>query len=87
MKETGTTHWEIPNTGATNESGFTGLPGGWRSYPDGSFLSLRSYGYWWTSSDFNATLSWSRSLISNDVILHKDSYSMEYGFSVRCIKD
>ncbi|MCX6226599.1 MAG: fibrobacter succinogenes major paralogous domain-containing protein [Bacteroidia bacterium] len=49
MKETGTTHWLTPNTGATNESGFTGLPGGERRN-DGPFADMGSTGYWWCST-------------------------------------
>ena len=39
-KEVGTEHWETPNTGATNESGFTGLPGGWRDPTNGYFYEI-----------------------------------------------
>jgi len=48
MNESGTTHWETPNTEATNESGFTALPGGCR-YTDGSFYRIGSAGLWWGS--------------------------------------
>ena len=56
MKETGTTHWVSPNTGATNESGFTGLPGGYRYY-DGVFSNLGSVGVWWSSSEGNCYIT------------------------------
>ena len=47
MKEEGYKHWYEPNTGASNESGFTGLPGGYRYYSDGDFYDLGTAGYWW----------------------------------------
>ena len=49
MKETGTTHWNSPNTGATNESGFTALPGGRRDSSNGAFSNVGYYGYWWSA--------------------------------------
>src|SRR5664280_3844090 len=48
LKETGLAHWAYPNTGATNESGFTALPGGMR-FPQGS-VDIRQEGYWWAAS-------------------------------------
>jgi uncharacterized protein (TIGR02145 family) len=50
LKETGTKHWKNLNTGATNQSSFTGLPGGYRS-KNGIFESLGNSGYWWSSSE------------------------------------
>jgi uncharacterized protein (TIGR02145 family) len=50
LKEAGTTHWSDPNTGATNNSGFTGLPGGNRGAFNGTFSNINNIGYWWTSS-------------------------------------
>src|ERR1035437_1728963 len=50
MKETGTTHWTSPNTGATNSSGFTGLPEGLRT-DGGPFYDVGSYGGWWSSTE------------------------------------
>src|SRR5205085_6409714 len=47
MKETGITYWLSPNTSATNSSGFTGLPGGYRNPSDGSFYLISSNGIWW----------------------------------------
>src|SRR5574344_993327 len=50
LKETGTTHWNSPNTSATNETGFTALPGGSRGY-SGAFLNVCGYGYWWSATE------------------------------------
>ena len=58
MKETGTTHWNSPNTGATNESGFTGLPGGYRS-GGGYFSYVGNYGNWWSSTEMLVYHAWS----------------------------
>ena len=61
MKETGTSHWTSPNTGATNESGFTALPGGYRS-GDGAFDYIGGNGDWWSSTQSNANNAWGRGL-------------------------
>jgi uncharacterized protein (TIGR02145 family) len=53
MRESGTSHWASPNQGATNESGFSALPGGNRSWSDGSFKSWYNAASWWTSSNTN----------------------------------
>ncbi len=86
LKASGIGHWQPPNTGATNESGFTALPAGWRSYY-GTFGFLGKYAYWWTSSEGDSTFSWSRSLNFNRISVSNDGYSKRVGFSVRCIKD
>jgi len=57
--------WNAPNTGATNESGFSGLPGGNRNINDGSFLLLGNYGFWWSASESGAEYAWRRALGSN----------------------
>jgi uncharacterized protein (TIGR02145 family) len=86
LKETGTTHWNAPNYGATNESGFTALPAGYRS-SGGGFNSIKHKGYWWTATEspsgeaYYVTLSYS---VGNT---DKSSTNKKYGFSVRCIKD
>jgi uncharacterized protein (TIGR02145 family) len=91
MKETGTAHWLSPNTGATNSSGFTGLPGGFR-YNRGqgeglTFYNIRDYGFWWSSLEYNTTLAWSRLLISENDIIYRYRNYKHGGFSVRCVKD
>ncbi|MBU0766074.1 MAG: hypothetical protein KJ607_14720, partial [Bacteroidetes bacterium] len=87
LKETGTTHWSIPNTGATNESGFTGLPGGYRNYSNGSFSNSGNYGYWWSATEYNSTYAWERYLYYSLATVSRDSINKTTGFSVRCLKD
>jgi uncharacterized protein (TIGR02145 family) len=53
MRESGISHWASPNQGATNESGFSALPGGYRSWSDGSFKSWYNAASWWTSTNTN----------------------------------
>ena len=86
LKETGTTHWASPNTGATNETGFTALPGGYR-YFSGSFLDFGYSGYWWSATEYDASDAWDRAMLYNygDVGSYYDN--KEVGFSVRCVRD
>jgi uncharacterized protein (TIGR02145 family) len=87
MKETGTAHWSPPNTGATNSSGFTALPGGYRNYV-GSFNYLTYNAFFWSSSHYGATSAWSRSLYYNFEYVTRDYYNNTlYGFSVRCLQN
>ena len=87
MKEAGTTHWNSPNTLATNSSGFTGLPGGYR-YDVGPFLNIGNYGYWWSSSEVDTKIAWSRYLDSFAGSATSYGPSLkEDGFSVRCLRD
>jgi uncharacterized protein (TIGR02145 family) len=87
MKETGTTHWDSPNTEATNESCFTALPGGGREEA-GSFsnIALGQFGWFWTSTFEDIThLSWILSSVNGEA---SRMYSGRgAGHSVRCIKD
>ncbi len=87
MKETGTTHWLSPNTGATNESGFSALPGGHRSNMAISFGYIRGNGYWWSSTWYNADYDWYRTMSYNVSNVYKDFGNKLYGFSVRCLMD
>ena len=86
MKEFGTSHWLSPNTGATNSSGFAGLPGGYRD-DDGSFGTIGAYGIWWSSSEVYTSDAWCRFLYSNDGSVNRLSYYKQNGFSVRCLRD
>ena len=83
MKETGTLHWKSPNIGATNESGFTGLPGGFRFLSSGYILRN---GYFW-STDTSLPDALFRYLYHNDTNFRVNSLAKHSGFSVRCVKD
>jgi len=85
LKETGTIHWADPNTGATNESGFTALPGGLRSY-SGVFKNVGYYGYWWSSSQYDAYMIWYWSMHYNADVSNYFTGKIA-GFSVRCVLD
>lgn len=86
IKETGTTHWADPNTGATNETGFTALPGGYRDYDDG-FGSVGVYCVWWSATERSATDAWARDMYYGSSSVGRLNYSKELGFSVRCVRD
>jgi len=86
MKEIGTTHWISPNTGATNSSGFTGLPGGWRWTVGGS-MSIGFDGYWWSSTEYLTTNARACDLFYLQGGLGRDGSQKRSGYSVRCIKD
>src|SRR5262249_47959916 len=61
--EAGTGLWHAPNTGATNKTGFTGLPGGYRpNYGTGTFYYIGSYGYWWSSTEYDTDNAFYRNL-------------------------
>jgi uncharacterized protein (TIGR02145 family) len=87
LKETGTTHWLAPNTGATNESGFTAVPGGYRNY-DGSFKNIGIAVYWWSSTEYSTNYAWYRMIAYDNggLGLNKDN-SKNTGFSIRCLRD
>jgi uncharacterized protein (TIGR02145 family) len=86
MKESGTTHWNSPNTDATNLSGFTGLPGGLCN-TNGAFFNISNNGFWWSSSEVSAANAWRRGLNFNDGIANRNGTNKKTGFSVRLIKD
>jgi uncharacterized protein (TIGR02145 family) len=86
MKEAGIAHWWSPNTGATNESGFTALPGGCRYY-DGAFTNFRTTGYWWSSTQHIDGSAGNRNLSYANSSVGKPYGYLDYGFSVRCLQD
>ncbi len=86
MKEAGTVHWTSPNTGATNSSGFTGLPGGFRN-TDGTFAGVSTNGYWWSSTEDNTANAWDRQLVYTDGNFYRFSNLKLHGFSIRCLRD
>jgi uncharacterized protein (TIGR02145 family) len=87
MKETGTVHWEDPNNGATNESGFTGLPAGYRNKNDNTFSNFTTYALFWSTTAYSSSDAWGRGLYNHDTQVYNYNYYKDHGFSVRCIKD
>ncbi len=87
MKETGTTHWSSPNEGATNTSGFTAIPGGFR-FSNSGFAGLSINGLFWCTTESANTIPWRRNLTNDSARSGRDRFdSKNFGFSGRCIKD
>ena len=86
LKETGTTHWRSPNTGATNETGFSALPGGNRRHY-GSFGVVGGSGHWWSATELCTYHAWNRYVRYDYSYVTRFYYTKDYGFSVRCVRD
>lgn len=87
MKEADTAHWASPNTGATNESGFTALPAGMCGY-QGLYIGMPQQTWFWSSSEYpngraRVCELWSYSAAA-EIGGHLSKYS---GLSIRCVKD
>lgn len=88
MKESGTIHWSSPNTGATNMSGFTGLPGSYRNvYGEFSTTAYLKNGYWWSSTEKDAKDAFYFRLHYDNDDVSKIFLGKTNGFSIRCIQD
>jgi uncharacterized protein (TIGR02145 family) len=86
LKESGIAHWSTPNTGASGESGFTALPGGWRG-SSGEFLNMTKQGLWWSSSSYSTTDAYRLGIDYLGSGVSRLNESGKYGLSVRCLKD
>ena len=86
MKRTGTQYWISPNTDATNESSFSGLPCGGRN-SNGSFNGIGVNGYWWSSTENGTISAWFRYLDYSFGSVSRDTNGKRNGFSVRCINN
>ena len=86
MKSTGTAYWNSPNTDATNDSGFSALPGGFRN-SDGSFVSSRNYSFFWSAAEDLTGLAWGRGLDRSNGYVDRDYDGKSFGASVRCLRD
>jgi len=92
LKEEGQTHWTFENTDATNSSGFTALPGGFRDfysglYNLGGYYYLSSFGFWWTTTEYNSNSGYARDMFYNEIYVYREFCSKKIGYSVRCLKD
>lgn len=80
--------WRGNNAGATNETAFNALPGGFRNALDGQFIGLRNTGNWWSASAPGRETAWRRRLSNSRNMIFRDTVPYkQYGFSVRCIAD
>lgn len=86
LKETGTNNWATPNTGATNVSGFTAIPGGYR-HMDGGFFEIGQSANWWSSKNANADNDYFRGVAYNFKFISRNTYNKRFGFSVRCVRN
>ncbi|OVE79375.1 hypothetical protein BVY01_02745 [bacterium I07] len=86
MKESGTLHWKSPNTGATNSSSFSALPGGYR-YNYGSFNDIGGTAAFWSSTEDSNYYAWYRLLSFNYSGVDRLGNNWQGGFSVRCVRD
>ena len=89
LKDSGTTHW-VFSSGATNETGFTALPGGYRLWGNGSFSELGSEGYWWCSSSTGSSPNNMQAFImtlTSNSLQTQGYWPWVTGFSVRCLKN
>lgn len=84
--EDGTGLWHRPNPGATNETGFTAVPGGYR-YVDGTFCNIGSDGQWWSSTATFSTDALCRFMLCNNNSVSSSYYNKKKGNSVRCVRD
>jgi uncharacterized protein (TIGR02145 family) len=92
LKVKGTEYWEDQNTGATNESGFSALPGGKRHFngnfeDSGSIDIFRSNGCWWSSTEVLSSTARYRRLYSRLSSIYSSISNKNFGYSVRCLKD
>jgi len=86
MKEIGTNHWNSPNSGADNSSGFSALPGGNRNF-NGEFNDLGDDGYWWTANQYDSNGAFYHSLNYFYSGIYTNGDIKFFGYSVRCVKD
>jgi len=86
LKKTGKSYWVDPNEGATNETGYTALPGGFR-FRDGLFHDFGFSGYWWSSTEYTREKAHFRYMNYEYNNVFRFNNMKNIGFSVRCIKD
>ena len=86
LKEVETTHWNSPNTGATNETGFSALPGGCCDCY-GACGDIGLAGGWWSATAFDDTMLWTRAMTNNYETVARVIMYKNFGFSVRCVQD
>ena len=90
MKEAGHEHWNYYDdqisSEATNESGFTVLPAGYR-FDDGNYYNMGNNGNFWSSSEFSISGAWRRELDYENSGVYRYYSDKQGGFSIRCLRD
>ena len=86
MKSKGTAYWNSPNTGATNESGFLALPGGYRMQ-NGSFNDIRNSVIFWSDTENDNSSAWCNSLSNSNAFVSRNSSDKRIGACIRCIRN
>ncbi len=88
LKQSEITDWTSSNTtGSPNRAFFTALAGGFRDDYDGTFNGIGQYAYWWSASEDSIGDAWFRSIDYNFSDLNRVAFCVDYGLSVRCVKD
>jgi uncharacterized protein (TIGR02145 family) len=86
LKEAGSAHWRGGNFDATNSSGFTALPGGFRHpFNEGDYSFIGNYGFWWSPSSSSSI--WCRMMDYNNGTVFRNPGERSGGISVRCVRD
>jgi uncharacterized protein (TIGR02145 family) len=86
LKETGLLHWENPNSLASNETGFTGLPGG-GFFKESNFIGLGFDSYCWSSTNVSKDSTWYRIMKNDNGEFGRFSCPKISGLSIRCVND
>lgn len=87
LKEIGTKHWRSPNTRATNEVGFTALPGGF-CIENSLFGNIGNIAFWWSTTELGNTIYANcRAISYNSSNLNSTGFKRLFGLSVRCVRD
>lgn len=87
LNENDSTYWIGRDSVATNSTGFSARPGGYRNENIGNFALIKTHGFWWSSKNYSTTGGWMRSIEHQKSIFHRAQHSRQRGFSVRCLKD
>ena len=81
------TDGDLDNNPEFGTSGFTGLPGGYRSFNNGNYSDVGLYDYFWSSTEKGSSTAWLRALNYYVSEIFRNFFNKNYGFSVRCVRD